>query len=798
MKKRILSLVLCAAMLLSMCLFLGAGVTQDAAEAAGEVPQTAESTATSPAVGPILPLVMTHPQSSSSYRAARAPSLADTGETQDDGLELSKKVTANGSGYTVHLEAYTTGTVTTTTTTKPCDIVLVLDQSGSMADNFSGEETNNEADTRQYAMKQAVKTFIDNVAKKAKDEDVEHRIAIVKFAGKSTDTVGDDTYTYGYYNYRSNYSQVVKELTAVNDASGANATTLKTAVNQLQADGGTQTQNGLNHAQRLLSSVDSARDSSKVVIVFTDGMPGDGDFDASVATNAIASAKALKDSGATVYSVGIFNGANPDELYGASGFSKNSNGTVGSNWSHFSFWQIGDVKSYDIPAGNRFLNFVSSNFSKATEVGIKNYSSTFLEIGYHGWQITKNFDRTANGYYLTANDSASLKNIFTSISQTIGSSNIDLGSNAVIKDIVTPYFTLPQNAGDIRLYTADYDGSTFGAQRLIGSPVTATIDPTTRAVNVSGFDFNKYYVSTNKKPDNTYGKKLIIEFDVSVADGFLGGNQVPTNDGNSGIYPDGTMIKAFDVPTQDVEVKSITPMADPETIYLGDSANLQELVHQNATFDGTNNAFVDVTYTVEDEKGTVVGTYTVPAGSSSGTWVWSDAASGGTVAPEQTTTYKVTCTVSPTQSGKYERVSKDATFTITVKTCSLTINKTVTGDGVNPNQTFVFNVKDKDGKLVTTVVLKGNTSTTITGLAVGDYTVVEDTNWSWSYKAEGDGTAKVMLDKDNGYDRTAEITNTAKENHWLTSIVDVINKWTTKDGKTTIDNSGHVPAAKTN
>ena len=299
MKKRILSLVLCAALLLSLCLFMGAGVVGDAAADMAETAGTVEDTQSSPAVGPILPLVVTRPQTSP-YRAARAPSLADTGETQDDGLKLTKTVTPKADGgYTVHLEAYTTGTVTTSTTTKPCDIVLVLDQSGSMADNFSGEETDNEADTRQYAMKQAVNTFIDNVAKKAKDEDVEHRIAIVKFAGDSTDDVGDDTYKDGRYRY--NYSQVVKELTAVNDANGANATTLKTAVNQLQAKGGTQTQNGLNHAQRLLNGVDSVRDSSKVVIVFTDGMPGDGDFDASVATSAIASAKSMKDAGVTVY-----------------------------------------------------------------------------------------------------------------------------------------------------------------------------------------------------------------------------------------------------------------------------------------------------------------------------------------------------------------------------------------------------------------------------------------------------------------------------------------------------------------
>lgn len=778
MKKRILSLVLCAVMLLSMCLFMGAGVAGDAAADMAETAGTVEDTQSSPAVGPILPLVVTRPQTSP-YRAARAPSLADTGETQDDGLELTKTVTPKADGgYTVHLEAYTTGTVTTSTTTKPCDIVLVLDQSGSMADNFRGEETDNEADTRQYAMKQAVNAFIDNVAKKAKDEDVEHRIAIVKFAGDSTNTVGDTTYKDGMYRY--NYSQVVKELTAVNDANGANATTLKTAVNQLQAKGGTQTQNGLNHAQRLLSSVDSARDSSKVVIVFTDGMPGDSGFDANVATSAIASAKSMKDAGVTVYTVGIFTGANVDQLYGDTGFRYNSNGSVGSYWAN---WITSD--GIDVPAGNRFLNYVSSNFKNASEIGLKSY-----DLGC-GWVVTKNFTRDKTGYYMTASNSTVLNNIFTSISQTIGTANIDLGSETVIKDIVTPYFTVPQNAGAIRLSAAAYNGSAFGAPVAADPSVTAAIDPATRAVNVTGFDFNQNYVSTNAKADGTFGKKLIIEFDVSVEAGFLGGNQVPTNDGQSGIYAEGTMIKAFDVPTQDVEVKSITPTADDKTIYLGDSANLQELVHQNATFDGTNNAFVDVTYTVKDENGTVVGTYTVPAGSSSGTWVWSDPASNGTVAPEQTTTYKVTCTVSPTQTGTYESVSKDTTFTITVNTCSLTITKTVTGGG-DPNQTFVFNVM-KGNDLVTTVVLKAGASTTITGLAVGDYTVVEDTAWSWSYTPDNVSTAVTLSStKPNG---EAGITNTYVKHDWLTSIVDVINKWTAKDN---IDNTGHVPGSGTN
>lgn len=779
MKKRILSLVLCAAMLLSMCLFLGAGVTEDTSDTPAESTAAAESTATSPAVGPILPLVMTHPQSSSPYRAARAASFADANETPlDDGLKLEKTVTPNANGgYTVHLEAYTTGTVTTTTTTKPCDIVLVLDQSGSMADDFDGN-------TRQHAMQQAVDTFIENVATKARDEEVEHRIAIVKFAGKSTDSVGDDTYNDGGNRY--NYSQIVKELTPVNDADGANATALTAAVDKLTARGGTQIQNGLNHAQRLLNGVDSARDSSKVVIVFTDGMPGDGDFDASVATNAIASAKTLKDGGVTVYTVGIFTGANPDEMYGASGFDTNSNGTVNSKWvkDTWGLFPGTDFPEADRSAGNRFLNLLSSNFEDAAEVGLKRETKGWALIHYKiTYTITQNFNQSATGYYKNAADSASLKNIFTSISQTIGSANIDLGSSTVIKDIVTPYFTVPETPENIRLYTADYNGNgSFDGASAAPASVKAKIDSATRAVNVTGFDFNQYYVSENVKTDGTRGKKLIIEFDVAVTDGFLGGNQVPTNDEKSGIYPDGTMIKPFTVPTQDVQVNSIAPTADDKAIYLGETADLAQLVHTDYAFDSTNNAYVDVIYTVKDADDNELGTYTVLAGATTGTWEWKDAESSGTVAPKENTTYTVTCTVSPTQVGTQQAVSSEPVpFTITVNTCSLTISKKVTGQ--NNGQSFVFTVKDTNGNVITTVAVKGGASKTITGLPIGTYTVTEDTQWSWQYDLTSGNDVKKELKANAAEDHaTAEFTNAYKGTNWLTSFAEVINKWV-NDGK---------------
>ena len=175
MKKRILSLVLCAALLLSMCLFMGAGVVDDASDAPAESTAAAQvqapQTVVYTAAGPFLPAVSVQPV----LRAARASGANEL----KDGLNLSKTANADGS-YKIRMEAFTTGKVTTTSTT-PVDVVLVLDQSGSMAYDFNGNSTNNDTSRRQYAMKQAVNQFIGAVADKYDAEKSDHRISIVTF-----------------------------------------------------------------------------------------------------------------------------------------------------------------------------------------------------------------------------------------------------------------------------------------------------------------------------------------------------------------------------------------------------------------------------------------------------------------------------------------------------------------------------------------------------------------------------------------------------------------------------------------
>ena len=863
MKKRILSLVLCAAMLLSMCLFLGAGVAEDTSDTPAESTEAAQvqapQTVVYTAAGPFLPAVSVQPV----LRAARA---SGAGEFKD-GLNLSKTATANEDGsYTIRMEAFTTGKVTTTTSTTPVDVVLVLDQSGSMAYDFNGNSTNNDTSRRQYAMKQAVNQFIGAVADKYDAEKSDHRISIVTFGS-------DASVLQGWTPVSQDGKMTLQgEITGLPDT----------------PSGATNVGDGMKQAETLMGSgynyTGSNTTRQKVVVVFTDGVPTtQSDFSTNVANTAIQSAKALKDSGATVYSVGIFNGANPDEMYGASGFDTNSNGTVNSKWvkDTWGLFPGTDFPEADRPAGNRFLNLLSSNFEDAAEVGLKRETKGLGILHYKiTYTIARNFNRTSSSYYLTANDSASLSRIFTTISENIGQASIDLSSSTVVKDIVTPYFTMPANTADVKLYTADYNGKSFGMEQPAGSDVRATIDANTNTVSVTGFDFNKYYVA-DKRHEGTYGKKLIIEFSVQRKPGFVGGNNVPTNGDTSGVYTEkGVSAGLFDVPK--VNVPIIAPELagqDCHVYYLGTQPMPEQMCTPYDTA-GSDFSFVKVSYTTSGVDMTQDGSYTVTAtvspkeeaasdsagasaqpatatatsnvyvykpeltfkdsegyygdtapgfdGNLTATvWKHSDTKADTNVmgqAPELTISYTpdtdavvggkintrtdfvVAASVKigdtdVTEHTKFHHTFCDGktcalpegkAFLCHVNTCSLKITKNVTGEGANPIQTFVFNVMKGDD-LVTTVVLKGNMSTTITGLAVGDYTVVEDTNWSWSYTPDN-GSKAVTLSSINP-NGEAKITNTAKENHWLTSIVDVINKWTAKDN---IDKTGYVPGSGAN
>lgn len=436
------------------------------------------------------------------------PSMAfavdGTAGNDDNGVVFSKTAVQNDDGSVeITLKAYTTSRTVTSISSKPVDIVLVLDQSGSMKYDFSGKSTKVDENRRQFAMKNAVTNFIDNI-----DPNGEHRVSVVTF--------GSDAST----------------LAGWTEANEAGKMQLKNAVNGLSKtpDGATNVAAGMNTAASLLESANA--DSQKVVIVFTDGVPTEhSDFSTKVANDAISAAKAMKNAGAKVYTIGIFDDANPAQLYGDKfdrqedilGLVKDDpcNGNVGEFWGYTNIlaWVGGGeeaIRGLDIAATNRFLNYLSNNFEMAEEIGIEEYSSGLL--GGQAWKITKNFERSYSKYYLTASDASGLSKVFETIQSETMVPAIELDASTVIRDGISAYFNAPA-ATDVKVYTAAYNGTSFDETSLADITSDVTIDVSSeKVVTVTGFNFNDNYTSSDPRPVNGeefYGKELIIKFTVT-------------------------------------------------------------------------------------------------------------------------------------------------------------------------------------------------------------------------------------------------------------------------------------------
>lgn len=442
------------------------------------------------------------------------------------GMEMSKTLQLNADGKTgtLTLEAYATGNSQVLQKEVPLDIVLVLDQSGSMAYNFNGKQTDKNKDRRQYAMKNAVKTFINSVADRYDAESSDHRMAIVTF--------GDDAST----------------LVGWTQVNGTGKDTLTTAIDGLpeRPRGGTQTGKGMQRAQTLLGNSNytgsNQAQRTQVVIMFTDGVPGNSGFDISVANDAIKAAKTMKDNGVVVYTIGIFTGAEPSQLYGGSG-----NGAVGEYW---------DWSGTDSAAANRFMNYVSSNFKAAADLG--------LDYSFY-YRITRNYTRDSSNYYLTASDAAGLNNVFSSISSTIGGSDATLTGTATMVDVISEYFQLPKNYLDsLKAYTVPFTGTDASGNRQWGANQTRyTPSVEGDKVSVTGFNYSDNWVGFHTDKDGKQtarGSKMVLEIPIQVKDDTVG--EVPTNDlNNSGILDgNGDMFAKFVSPVVKYAYFTVVPV----------------------------------------------------------------------------------------------------------------------------------------------------------------------------------------------------------------------------------------------
>ena len=185
--------------------------------------------------------------------------------------------------------------------------------------------------------------------------------------------------------------------------------------------------------------------------------------------------------------------------------------------------------------------------------------------------------------------------------------------------------------------------------------------------------------------------------------------------------------------------------------------------------DGTNNAYVDISYVVKNGDQTV-GIYTILAGNSSGSWTWTpDGAQ--TPALTEDTTYTVDCTVTPTQKGSVSAYDLQKTFTVYVQSGTLTIQK----QGGQAGEKYVFNIQ-KDGEFYMTVTVNGNESTTIQKLPKGSYTVTEETAWSWRYQDPTYQNNTFGIDAENP-EQTVTCINENRNSQWLNGYADAANEY---------------------
>lgn len=306
--------------------------------------------------------------------------------------EKHKRIKKNGDGtYTLNVDVKGAASSTTVTTTQPIDFTLVLDVSGSMDDPMSETDRTK----RLAALKKAVNAFLDEAANTNTEAGSELvRVGLVKFAGDETDEIGDDTYRSGGYTY--NYSQIVSDLTA-------NMSGLKTKVDELEAAGSTRADNGFKRAVKVMEN--ARPNAKKVVIFFADGTPSSvSDFDASVANGAVTAAKTLKDQGDTVYSIGIFDKADPSSLSSAA---------------------------------NQFMHAVSSNFPKATAYDNRG------DVG-----------NIKAGYYKSATNASELNAIFDEIQKS--ETTTSAYTNVVMEDTLSEYAELA--GSDYKVVAKDSSG----------------------------------------------------------------------------------------------------------------------------------------------------------------------------------------------------------------------------------------------------------------------------------------------------------------------------------------------------
>lgn len=481
--------------------------------------------------GPTVSGTVVDPDTSGRWEIWAAGHGGNKVTTQNVGrIWTDKTVKATGeneeSDFLTTLSAMSSTSNSTVTVTTPLDIVMVLDASGSMDDHMGGGYSPKRID----ALKNAANSFIDTIAKQ--NEGIEgvnrqHRVAIVKFAGKKSNDIGNNMYHDGGYSY--NYTQVMKELTY---CSGSNADDLKkNTINQIQPAGATRADYGLELAEGI-TITSGRKDAKKIIVFFTDGTPTkQNKFDAGVANAAVTAAKNMKDGKATVYTIGIFDGANPSAGIQDSGKSQKENKfmqAVSSNYPNATAWDTHGTR-----AENSDYYKSATNAEELKKV-FDDISQAITSEPPYPTEIHKGYDETKSGYITFTDELGDFMQVDGFTEVVINGTSFTKPSKTVNKEANTDTYEFAGKAKDllITVQRAGDDNPQKGDIVTVNIPASLiplshfkTVDGKLSVNNVKPIQVK--YASSVKKdaldnlftPEKVAGLKDYIERNTTVVDG---------------------------------------------------------------------------------------------------------------------------------------------------------------------------------------------------------------------------------------------------------------------------------------
>ncbi len=478
--------------------------------------------------GPIMTGKVVDPDTSGRWEIWAAGHGGNKVTTQNVGrIWTDKTVKETGenkaSDFVTTLSAMSSTSNSTVTVTTPLDIVMVLDASGSMDDPMGGGDRTKRID----ALKGAANSFIDTIAKQneaIEGVDRQHRVAIVKFAGDKTDKVGNNTYRQGQFWY--NNSQVMKGLT---DCSGGNVTILQSTIKKIQPAGATHADYGLQLAEGITSGRAGAK---KVVVFFTDGTPtSDNTFDPGVANKAVKAAKNMKDSKATVYTIGIFDGAKPSAGIQDSGKSQKENKfmqAVSSNYPNATAWDAHGAR-----AENSDYYKSATNAEELKKV-FDDISQAITSEPPYPTEIHKGYDETKSGYITFTDELGDFMQVDGFTEVVINGTSFTKASKTVNKETNTDTYEFSGKAKDLLITVQRAGDDNPQKGDIVTVNIPASLIPMSHFKTVDGklsVDSVKpiqvKYASSVKRdaldnlftPEKVTGLKDYIENNTTVVDG---------------------------------------------------------------------------------------------------------------------------------------------------------------------------------------------------------------------------------------------------------------------------------------